>query len=75
MSVTAESGNKAGVYQRVEIHRWSNSFQKRAADYARKGMEQFLCTGQGHLLPPITQMRSGESVIIGHPTHVLGQSR
>ena len=29
--------NKAGIYQRVEIHRWSNSFQKRAADYARKG--------------------------------------
>ena len=56
MSVTAEAAsvNKAGVYQRVEIHRWSNSFQKRAADYARKGMEQFLCTGQGHLLPPIT---------------------
>ena len=55
MSVTAEAAsvNKAGVYQRVEIHRWSNSFQKRAADYARKGMEQ-LCTGQGHLLPPIT---------------------
>ena len=37
--------NKAGVYQRVEIHRWSNSFQKRAADYARKGLQQFLCTG------------------------------
>ena len=44
MSVTAESGNKAGVYQRVEIHRWSNSFRKRAADYARKGRQQFLCT-------------------------------
>ena len=37
--------NKAGVYERVEIHRWSNSFQKRAADYRRKGMQQFLCTG------------------------------
>ena len=37
--------NKAGVYQRVEIHRWSNSFGKRAADYRRKGMQQFLCTG------------------------------
>ena len=37
--------NKAGVYQRVEIHRWSNSFQKRAADYRRKGLQQFLCTG------------------------------
>ncbi len=37
--------NKAGVYQRVEIHRWSNSFGKRAADYRRKGLQQFLCTG------------------------------
>jgi uncharacterized protein YciI len=37
--------NKAGLYARVEVHRWSNSFQKRAADYARKGLQQFLCTG------------------------------
>ena len=37
--------NKAGIYQRVEIHRWSNSYQKRASDYRRKGMQQFLCTG------------------------------
>ena len=37
--------NKAGVYARVDIHRWSNSFQKRQADYRRKGMQQFLCTG------------------------------
>jgi uncharacterized protein len=36
--VADEPMNKAGVYQRVEIHRWSNSFQKRAADYARKGL-------------------------------------
>src|SRR5262249_15286231 len=36
---------KAGLYQSVEIHRWSNSFQKRAADYRRKGQQQFLCTG------------------------------
>jgi uncharacterized protein len=40
-----EPMKKAGVYQRVEIHRWSNSFQKRAADYPRKGLQQFLCTG------------------------------
>jgi len=40
-----EPMNKAGVYQRVELHRWSNSFQKRAADYVRKGLQQFLCTG------------------------------
>lgn len=37
--------NQAGVYQRIDIHRWSNSFQKRQADYERKGMQQFLCTG------------------------------
>jgi uncharacterized protein YciI len=43
--VADEPMNKARVYQRVEIHRWSNSFQKRAADYARKGLQQFLCTG------------------------------
>ena len=43
--VADEPMNKAGVYQRVEIHRWSNSFGKRAADYRRKGMQQFLCTG------------------------------
>jgi uncharacterized protein len=40
-----EPMNRAGVYQRVEIHRWSNSFGERAADYRRKGMQQFLCTG------------------------------
>ena len=43
--VAEEPMNKAGVYRQVEIHRWSNSFGKRAADYARKGMQQFLCTG------------------------------
>ncbi len=43
--VANEPMRKAGMYQRVEIHRWSNSFQKRAADYARKGLQQFLCTG------------------------------
>lgn len=42
--VSEEPLNQAGVYQRVEIHRWSNSFGKRAADYARKGLQQFLCT-------------------------------
>ena len=43
--VAGEPMNKAGLTQRVEIHRWSNSFGKRAADYRRKGMQQFLCTG------------------------------
>jgi uncharacterized protein YciI len=37
--------NKAGVYQRVDFHRWSNSFLNRQADYQRKGLQQFLCTG------------------------------
>jgi uncharacterized protein len=43
--VADEPMNKAGVYSSIETHRWSNSFLKRAADYARKGMQQFLCTG------------------------------
>ena len=33
--VAEEPMNKAGVYGKVEIHRWSNSFGKRAADYRR----------------------------------------
>jgi uncharacterized protein len=37
--------NRAGLYRRVDVHRWSNSFQKRQADYRRKGLQQFLCTG------------------------------
>ena len=37
--------NQAGVYRRVDVHRWSNSFEKRQADYRRKGLQQFLCTG------------------------------
>jgi uncharacterized protein YciI len=43
--VAGEPMSKAGLYQRVEIHRWSNSFGKRQADYRRKGLQQFLCTG------------------------------
>jgi uncharacterized protein YciI len=43
--VAAEPLNRAGIYARVEVHRWSNSFGKRAADYRRKGLQQFLCTG------------------------------
>jgi uncharacterized protein YciI len=43
--IADEPLNKAVVYRRVEIHRWSNSFGKRAADYRRKGLQQFLCTG------------------------------
>ena len=43
--ITDDPMNKASVYGRVEIHRWSNSFGKRAAEYRRKGQQQFLCTG------------------------------
>jgi uncharacterized protein YciI len=37
--------NRAGVYEKRDIRRWSNSFLKRAADYKRKGMQQYFCTG------------------------------
>jgi uncharacterized protein len=37
--------NLAGVYDRIEIKRWSNSFLKRASDYPRKGLEQYFYTG------------------------------
>ncbi len=36
---------RAGVYDRVDIRRWSNSFIKRQADYARKGENQYLYFG------------------------------
>src|SRR5882757_1097757 len=34
--VAEEPLSKAGVYSKVEIYRWSNSFQKTAAEYRRK---------------------------------------
>ena len=37
--------NLAGVYEKTDIRRWSNSFQKRSADYRRKGLQQYFCTG------------------------------
>jgi uncharacterized protein YciI len=43
--VAGDPLNRAGVYQRTDIRRWSNSFLKRAVDYPRKGMQQYLCTG------------------------------
>jgi hypothetical protein len=43
--VAADPLNRAGVYERTDIRRWSNSFLRRAADYQRKGMQQYLCTG------------------------------
>jgi uncharacterized protein YciI len=51
--VANEPMNKAGVYHHVHIHRWSNSFQKRAADYKRKGLQQFLCTGPKTAAPEL----------------------
>ena len=43
--IANEPLNKAGIYESIDFNRWSNSFQKRQADYQRKGMQQFLCTG------------------------------
>lgn len=37
--------NRAGVYAKTDLRRWSNSFLKRAADYQRKGMQKYFCTG------------------------------
>jgi uncharacterized protein YciI len=37
--------SRAGVYEKTDIRRWSNSFLKRAGDYKRKGMQQYFCTG------------------------------
>lgn len=43
--ISADPMNTAGVYERIEIKRWSNSFIKRAADYRRKGLQQYFYTG------------------------------
>jgi uncharacterized protein YciI len=43
--VAGDPLSRAGVYERTDIRRWSNSFLKRAADYRRKGMQQYFCTG------------------------------
>jgi uncharacterized protein len=51
--IANEPMNKAGVFARVEIHRWSNSFGKREADYRRKGLQQFLCTGPKTAAPEL----------------------
>lgn len=37
--------SRAGVYEKIDIRRWSNSFLRRATDYKRKGMQQYFCTG------------------------------
>jgi uncharacterized protein YciI len=33
--------DRAGVYEKTDIRRWSNSFLRRAADYRRKGLQQY----------------------------------
>src|SRR5262245_27585125 len=43
--VTNDPLNRVGVYEKTDIRRWSNSYLKRAADYKRKGLQQYLCTG------------------------------
>jgi uncharacterized protein YciI len=43
--VASDPLSRAGVYDRTDIRRWSNSFLRRAADYRRKGLQQYLCTG------------------------------
>jgi uncharacterized protein YciI len=55
--IANEPLNKAGLYRRVELHRWSNSFGKRAADYRRKGLQQFLCTGPKTATPEFYRTR------------------
>jgi uncharacterized protein YciI len=61
--VAEEPLQRAGLYQRVEVHRWSNSFGKRAVDYARKGLQQFLCTGPKTAAPEFyrTHLHAHES--------------
>ena len=43
--IAADPLNRAGVYGKTDIRRWSNSYLKRAADYEHKGMQRYLCTG------------------------------
>jgi uncharacterized protein YciI len=61
--IANEPLNKAGLTQRIDVHRWSNSFGKRAADYARKGLQQFLCTGPKTAAPEFyrTHLHAHES--------------
>ena len=41
----ADPLSAAGVFDRIDIRRWSNSFLKRAAEYQRKGVQQYFRTG------------------------------
>ena len=43
--MAGEPLNRADAVERVTVQRWSNSFLERQADYRRKGLQQFFCTG------------------------------
>ncbi len=43
--IAGEPLNRADAVARVTVQRWSNSFHERQADYRRKGLQQFFCTG------------------------------
>ncbi len=43
--IAGEPLNRADAVERVTVQRWSNSCLKRQADYRRKGLQQFFCTG------------------------------
>ncbi len=43
--IAGEPLNRADAVERVTVQRWSNSFLDRQADYRRKGLQQFFCTG------------------------------
>jgi len=41
--IANEPLNKAGLYQRVVIHSWSNRLGKRSGDYFSMGIKHVLC--------------------------------
>ena len=43
--IAGEPMNRAGLIRETGVQRWSNSFQKRQADYARKGLQYFFFFG------------------------------
>lgn len=43
--IAGEPMNRAEAVERMTVQRWSNSFLKSQADYRRKGLQQFFCTG------------------------------
>jgi uncharacterized protein YciI len=71
--VAAEPMAKAGLYARVETQRWSNSFGKCAADYRRKGRQQFLCTGPKTGTPEFfrAHLHAHESYFASYAEHFI----